>query len=90
MSRARTILFYVGYVLGWTLAITAGAALAGAILFPLFGCFFTASAGFGELALLGASMLGQLAGEVWALPIAIVLAVRRAYLRHQASSTPRS
>lgn len=85
MNRARTILRYSAFGLGWTLVITAAGAALGALTFPLIGALAGADASAASLALSGAKNLGFLA-FIWAPGAAIVLAFRRAYLRRQSSS----
>ena len=73
MKRKHGAWFYVGYVLAWAVAIIVGAALAGAILFPLIGKLFGSTRGVGELALSGARHLAEWTAKVWALSFGIVL-----------------
>lgn len=81
--RVHGVWFYVGYILLWTFAVIAIAALAGAIIFPLFGKLGGSTQGIGELALFGARQLAEWAAKVWALAIALVLAFHRAYRERQ-------
>ena len=80
LRRLRTILFYCGYVLLWSAIITAGGAVAGAIIFPLVGTLGHSEMSATAMALSGARQLGFLA-FIWAVGIAIVMAFHRAYRR---------
>lgn len=82
MPRLRRTLFYVGYVLGWALAIVAIATAAGAMVFPIVGTLFGSELSLAELARNGARYAAEWSAKVWALSIAIVLAFHHAY-RHR-------
>lgn len=86
MTRLRQILFYAGYITGWTVAITAAGALLGAIIFPLVGVIFGRDATPATMALSGARNLGFLA-FVWAPGTAIVLAFRHGFRRRKLSDS---
>jgi hypothetical protein len=77
---ASSVLFYVGYVLGWTVAISAGGAVVGAILFPLVGLLIGKDMTVSAMILSGARQIGFLT-FIWAFGIAVVMAFQRAYKR---------
>jgi len=83
MKRKYGAWFYVGFVLGWAIAIVAGATIVGAVVFPIIGKLFGSSLTIGQLALNGARYLAEWTGKVWALSIALVLAFHHSY-RHRA------
>jgi hypothetical protein len=73
------ILRYLALFSGWTVAIIAGGAMVGAVVFPLAGALIGADSGIAELAANGARKLGFLS-FVWAPGIALVVCFHRAYL----------
>ena len=89
-ATTRSILFYIGYVLGWTAAISAGGAVVGAILFPIVGSLIGKEMTVTAMILSGARQIGFLT-FIWAFGIAVVMAFQRAYKkRHPHDSPPPS
>jgi hypothetical protein len=87
MKRKRHALFYVGYVLFWAVVIVAGATVIGAVAFPVAKKLVGDDRTFGELTLLGARYFAEWTAKVWALAIAIVMAVNHAYRQRQTSES---
>lgn len=83
----RTSLFYCGYVLLWSTIITAGGAVAGAIVFPLVGTLAGMDMTVAAMALSGARQIGFLT-FIWAVGIAIVMAFQHAYRRRRRTAQP--
>ncbi|HEX9785740.1 MAG TPA: hypothetical protein VGA56_23785 [Opitutaceae bacterium] len=82
MSKRTNKLRYLYFFLGWTLGITAGGAIIGAISFPLVGSLLGAEGSSWELTLSGARDLAFLA-FIWAPGTAIVLCFHRIYRDRQ-------
>jgi len=79
----RSALFYVGYVLLWSVVITTGGAIVGAIVFPIVGTLAGMDMTAAAMALSGARQIGFLT-FIWAVGIAIVMAFQHAYRCRQA------
>lgn len=82
-SNVHPAFFYTGYVLLWSLIITAGGALVGAVVFPIVGTLGSVEMSAGAMAWSGARQLGFLT-FIWAVGIAIVMAFQHAHRRRQA------
>ena len=85
MHWSRQIPFYLWYVVRWTVVITAGGALVGAIFFPVVGALAGISGSATSHLIAGAKNLGFLT-FVWAPGIAIVMAFDHAYKRRRKRS----
>lgn len=83
----RKALFYVGYVVLWSVIITAGGALVGSIAFPIVGSLASMEMTVPAMALSGARQIGFLT-FIWAVGIAIVMAFQHAHRRRAAQRPP--
>lgn len=83
----RTIVFYGGYVLLWSVIITAGGAVVGAVVFPVVGTLAGMDMTGAAMALSGARQIGFLT-FIWAVGIAIVMAFQHAYRRRRRTAQP--
>jgi len=83
----RTSLFYVGYVLLWTVIITAGGAVVGAVVFPIVGLLAKVEMTVAAMVWSGARQLGFLT-FIWSVGIAIVMAFQHAHRRRAQAAPP--
>lgn len=83
----RTALFYCGYVLGWSLLITLGGGLVGAIVFPIVGLLAGYEATVPAMIWSGAWQIAFLT-FIWAFGGAIVMAFNHAHRRRSAAGPP--
>ena len=81
-------LHWFPYALMWIILICLAGAVAGAVIYPLVGLIFSLQTSSGALALRGMREFSFLA-MIWAPGLALVLCVRRAYLRAHTTETKR-